>query len=79
MSEREVTGTRPTEDWKEALISANGTIGALVMGCPLKESRIGGPVTIHFQYDREGNDRLKNMKLAWKWDCETLVRKWLAA
>jgi alpha-L-fucosidase 2 len=43
--ERGFVSTRPAENWQEALISGNGTIGALVMSRPLNE-------TIIFSHER---------------------------
>jgi alpha-L-fucosidase 2 len=43
--ERGFVSTRPAENWEEALISGNGTIGALVMSRPLDE-------TIIFSHER---------------------------
>ena len=43
--QRGFVSTRPAENWQEALISGNGTIGAMVMSHPLKE-------TIIFNHER---------------------------
>ncbi|UCC22607.1 MAG: glycoside hydrolase N-terminal domain-containing protein, partial [Planctomycetota bacterium] len=45
MPERGFVSTRPAENWEHALISGNGTIGALVMSRPLNE-------TIIFSHER---------------------------